>query len=142
MTTNTKLSTVEIAGIEYPVVNRYFETFNSDDFEATASLFTADGVLNAPFEDPIIGGCAIASYLKTEAKGMEAYPQEGVSQQLDDRNIEVQVSGKVKTPLFWVNVAWQFILNPQHDKIVAVTVKLLASPQELLNLRSQTKFDN
>lgn len=48
----------------------------------------------------------------------------------------------MKTPLFWVNVAWLFILNPQQKKIMAVTVKLLASPQELLNLRSETKFDN
>ena len=142
MTTDNKLPTVKIAGLQYLVVNRYFETFNDDDFDTTVSLFTADGVLNAPFEDPIIGREAIASYLKTEAKAMQAYPQEGVSQQLDDLNIEVKVSGKVKTPLFWVNVTWQFILNSQHDKIMAVTVKLLASPQELLNLRSHTKFDH
>lgn len=142
MTTKTKLSPVKIAGIKYPVIYRYFETFNDDDFDTTVNLFTTDGILNAPFEDPIIGRSAIASYLKTEAKNMQAYPQEGVSQQLDDRNIEVQVNGKVKTPLFWVNVAWQFILNPQQDQIITVSVKLLASPQELLNLRSHTKFDN
>lgn len=55
------------------MVNRYFETFNNDDFETTASLFTADSVLNAPFEDPLTGYCAIASYLNTEAQGMEVY---------------------------------------------------------------------
>ncbi|MDJ0557099.1 MAG: nuclear transport factor 2 family protein [Microcoleaceae cyanobacterium MO_207.B10] len=142
MTTDNKLSTVKIPGIEYLVVNRYFESFNDNDFDTTVSLFTTEGVLNAPFEDPIIGREAIAYYLQTEAQGMQAYPQEGVSQQLDDFNVEVKVSGKVKTPLFWVNVAWQFILNSQHDKIIVVTVKLLASPQELLNLRSHTKFDN
>ena len=37
-------------------------------------------------------------------------------------------------PLFGVNVSWLFILNSQQQ-IVSTTVKLLASPQELLNLR-------
>jgi hypothetical protein len=46
----------------------------------------------------------------------------------------------VQTSAFGINVAWLFLLN-SHQKILSVTVKLLASPQELLNLRSQTKFD-
>ncbi|MEG3957822.1 nuclear transport factor 2 family protein [Microcoleus sp. herbarium2] len=133
-------SSIKIAGITKPTVLRYFETLNAGDFEATANLFADDGVLHAPFEEPIIGSSSIATYLKTEARGMQLEPQQGVSQILEDGNVEVQVSGRVQTSAFGINVAWLFLLN-SDQKILSVTVKLLASPQELLNLRSQTKFD-
>jgi hypothetical protein len=133
-------SSIKIAGITKPTVLRYFETLNAGDFEATANLFAEDGVLHAPFEEPIIGRISIATYLKTEARGMQLEPQQGVSQILEDGNVEVQVSGRVQTSAFGINVAWLFLLN-SDQKILSVTVKLLASPQELLNLRSQTKFD-
>jgi hypothetical protein len=133
-------SSIKIAGITKPTVLRYFETLNAGDFEATANLFALDGVLHAPFEEPIIGSSSIATYLKTEARGMQLEPQQGVSQILEDGNVEVQVSGRVQTSAFGINVAWLFLLN-SDQKILSVTVKLLASPQELLNLRSQTKFD-
>ena len=133
-------SSIKIAGITKPTVLRYFETLNAGDFDATANLFAEDGVLHAPFEEPIIGRISIATYLKTEARGMQLEPQQGVSQILEDGNVEVQVSGRVQTSAFGINVAWLFLLN-SDQKILSVTVKLLASPQELLNLRSQTKFD-
>jgi len=133
-------SSIKIAGITKPTVLRYFETLNAGDFEATANLFALDGVLHAPFEEPIIGSSSIATYLKTEARGMQLEPQQGVSQILEDGNVEVQVSGRVQTSAFGINVAWLFLLN-SDQKILSVTVKLLASPQELLNLRPQTKFD-
>jgi hypothetical protein len=133
-------SSIKIAGITKPTVLRYFETLNAGDFEATANLFAEDGVLHAPFEEPIIGSISIATYLKTEARGMQLEPQQGVSQILEDGNVEVQVSGRVQTSAFGINVAWLFLLN-SDQKLLSVTVKLLASPQELLNLRSQTKFD-
>ena len=133
-------SSIKIAGITKPTVLRYFETLNAGDFEATANLFAEDGVLHAPFEEPIIGSSSIATYLKTEARGMQLEPQQGVSEILEDGNVEVQVSGRVQTSAFGINVAWLFLLN-SDQKLLSVTVKLLASPQELLNLRSQTKFD-
>lgn len=133
-------SSIKIAGITKPTVLRYFETLNAGDFEATANLFADEGVLHAPFEEPIIGSSSIATYLKTEARGMQLEPQQGVSQILEDGNVEVQVSGRVQTSAFGINVAWLFLLN-SDQKLLSVTVKLLASPQELLNLRSQTKFD-
>ena len=123
-----------------PGILQYFETLNAGDFEATANLFADDGVLHAPFEEPIIGNISIATYLKKEARGMQLEPQQGVSQILEDGQVEVQVSGRVQTPAFGVNVGWLFLLN-SDQKLLSVTVKLLASPQELLNLRSQTKFD-
>jgi len=133
-------SSIKIAGITKPTVLRYFETLNAGDFEATANLFAEEGVLHAPFEEPIIGSSSIATYLKTEARGMQLEPQQGVSQILEDGNVEVQVSGRVQTSAFGINVAWLFLLN-SDQKILSATVKLLASPQELLTLRSQTKFD-
>ncbi|MEG4913258.1 MULTISPECIES: nuclear transport factor 2 family protein [unclassified Microcoleus] len=133
-------SSIKIAGITNPTVLRYFETLNAGDFDATANLFADDGVLHAPFEEPIMGSSSIATYLKTEARGMKLEPQQGVTQILEYGNVEVQVSGRVQTSAFGVNVGWLLLLN-SHQKILSVTVKLLASPQELLNLRSQTKFD-
>lgn len=143
MTTTTRpiiTSSIKIAGITKPTVLRYFETLNAGDFDATANLFADDGVLHAPFEEPIIGSISIATYLKTEARGMQLDPQQGVSQILEDGNVEVQVSGRVQTSAFGINVAWLFLLN-SDQKLLSVTVKLLASPQELLNLRSQKNFD-
>jgi hypothetical protein len=133
-------SSIKIAGITKPTVLRYFETLNAGDFDATANLFAEEGVLHAPFESPIIGSISIATYLKTEARGMQLEPQQGVSQILEDGNVEVQVSGRVQTSAFGINVAWLFLLN-SNQKILSVTVKLLASPQELLNLRSQKNFE-
>lgn len=130
---------IKIAGITKPAVLRYFETLNAGDFEATANLFAEDGVLHAPFEEPIIGKSSIGTYLKTEARGMQLEPQQGISQVLEDGTVEVQVSGRVQTSAFGINVGWLFLLN-SHQEILSVTVKLLASPQELLNLRPHHKF--
>ncbi|UNU25500.1 nuclear transport factor 2 family protein [Microcoleus vaginatus] len=133
-------NSIKTAGITIPAVLQYFETLNAGDFEATANLFADDGVLHAPFEEPIIGSISIATYLKKEARGMQLEPQECVSQILEDDQVEVQVSGRVQTSAFGVNVGWLFLLNSEQQ-ILSVTVKLLASPQELLNLRSQKKLD-
>lgn len=127
-------SSINIAGLTKPAVQRYFETFNAGDFEATANLFAEDGVLHAPFEEPIVGKSSIASYLKTEARGMHLAPQQSVNKILQDSTVEIQVSGRVQTPAFSINVGWVFLLNFQQE-ILSVTVKLLASPQELLTLR-------
>ena len=143
MTTTTRpilTRSISIAGITKPAILRYFETLNAGDFEATANLFADDGVLHAPFEEPIIGKSSIATYLKTEARGMQLEPQQGISKILEDGTVEVQVSGRVQTSAFGINVGWLFLLNA-HQEILAVTVKLLASPQELLNLRPAHKFD-
>ncbi|MDY7022683.1 MAG: nuclear transport factor 2 family protein [Cyanobacteriota bacterium] len=128
--------TVKIQGVTEVQILQYFRTFNSGEFQTTAALFAEDGLLEAPFEDSIYGREAIAIYLETEAQGMQLRPQKGVSETLENAQQQVQVMGKVKTPLFWVNVAWQFILNSDGE-IAVVTVKLLASLQELLNLQNK-----
>jgi hypothetical protein len=55
-------SNIAIAGIRETPVLRYFETFNSGNFAATAALFTSQGALYPPFESAIVGRDAIASY--------------------------------------------------------------------------------
>ncbi|AFZ20359.1 ketosteroid isomerase family protein [Allocoleopsis franciscana] len=123
-----------IEGIDESVVWRYFQTMNAADYEGTAALFAPTGALHPPFEEPIEGKEAIATYLKAEAKGMQLFPREGIAEALEEDQIQIQVKGKVQTSLFGVNVAWIFILNPERE-ILYAQIKLLASPQELLNLR-------
>lgn len=130
----TAAVSLTIEGITEPTVLRYFETLNAGDFEATAALFAADGTMKPPFESGIVGAAAIAAYLEQEALGMKLEPREGIAQTLDNQQIQVQVTGKVQTSWCGVNVSWLFVLNQQRE-IAATTVKLLASPQELANLR-------
>jgi hypothetical protein len=130
---NTSVS-LTIEGITEPTVLRYFETLNAGNFEATSALFTADGVMRPPFESGIVGPDAIAGYLQQEAQGMKLEPRQGIAQILENEQIQFQVTGKVQTPWCGVNVSWLFLLNQQRE-ITAATIKLLASPQELLNLR-------
>lgn len=127
-------SDLVIEGITESTIFRYFQTLNVGDFSATAALFAATGELNPPFESPVIGQDAIATYLQQEATGMQFLPREGTAQKTEDGYTQIQVKGKVKTPLFSVNVGWIFLLNAQQE-IAAATIKLLASPQELLSLR-------
>ncbi len=142
MTIANKLASTEqsantelvITGITESVIVDYFETMNAGNYQATAALFAETGVMQPPFAEPITGQEAIANYLQTEAKGMQLAPQQGLSEISENTQIQIQVSGKVQTPVFGVNVSWIFILNPQQE-IIFTKVKLLASPQELLNLR-------
>lgn len=125
-----------------------------------ADLFAEDGELIPPFEKPIAGKKAIAQYLISEATGMRFTPLD--YETLDDETIDHKtldleetktdapksshqvsqqsflrslVRGKAKTPLFVVNVAWEFVLN-EAQEIVSVKVKLLAKLNELLKLKS------
>jgi|SRR5919199_1874890 hypothetical protein len=125
---------LSIEGIDQPVVLRYFQTMNAGDYESTAALFAPIGAMHPPFEQPIEGPDAIATYLKAEAKGMQLSPAKGIAETLEEDQIQIQVKGKVQTPLFGVNVAWIFILNAERE-ILYAKIKLLASPQELLSLR-------
>lgn len=129
----TKVQTPIIKGIEEATIINYFATINQEKFEQTAALFAEDGELIAPFEKPIVGKDAIASYLAKEATGMKLMPVRGTHETKTDCT-QIKVIGKVKTALFSVNVAWHFNLNKQQ-KIAIAKIKLLASPQELLGLK-------
>lgn len=129
------VSELQIQGITEPVIYRYFATMNAQEYRQTAALFSSEGVMRPPFESDISGPEAIAQYLEAEALGMQLHPKEGKLEENSDRTY--RVIGKVKTPLFGVNVAWTFTLN-QSQQIKSTTIKLLASPQELLKLRSHS----
>lgn len=125
---------IDIEGISEPTILRYFASLNAGEFDITATLFATEGTLKAPFESPIAGREAISAYLHQEAPGMKLEPTQGIIELLDNEQIKVQVAGKVQTSWCGVNVAWTFFLNQQRE-ILAATVKLLASPQELLKMQ-------
>jgi hypothetical protein len=117
-----------------PTVLRYFETLNAGNFQATTQLFAIAGVMKPPFDPPIVGAEAILNYLQTEAPGMRLKPHQSNSQRQENGCTEVNVTGKVQTTFFTVNVTWQFWLSPLQE-IDRVQINLIASPQELLRLR-------
>ncbi|OWY65116.1 nuclear transport factor 2 [cyanobacterium TDX16] len=124
----------QIAGITESTIICYFDTLNTENYQACANLFATDGVMYPPFEEGILGREAIATFLQREAQGMKLEPERGISQVVENGDLEVQVVGKVQTPLFGVNVSWFFLLNSQQE-IATTKIKLLASPQELLSLK-------
>lgn len=128
----------QIKGITEPSILRYFATLNAGEFTATAALFAEDGIMYAPFESGIVGPEAIATYLQQEAQNMKADPHQGITETSDNQHIQVQVTGKAQTSWCGVNVMWYFVLN-RTGQILEITIKLLASPQELLSLRPPEK---
>ncbi len=122
------------SGLTEPVVLSYFESFNAENFVATANLFDPNGELQPPFESAISGRESIAYYLHREARGMKLSPHHSRQTELADNLLQIQIQGSVQTPFFSVNVAWQFVLSPARE-ILHLEVKLLASPEELLKLR-------
>ncbi|MEL6581878.1 MAG: ketosteroid isomerase family protein [Cyanobacteria bacterium J06607_15] len=126
--------------ISTPNIINYFRTINQEKFSDTAALFADNGVLLAPFEQPITGRKAIALYLQQEASGMQLLPLRETVTTDDTEAQQIIIKGKVKTALFSVNVAWHFSLDRQQQ-ITTVKIKLLASPQELLGLQ-RAKTEN
>jgi len=138
--TKPSLTQFNIEGITEPAVLSYFGAMNADDFEAAIALFTTNGALQPPFQKPIVGPEAIARYMRAEAQGLNIMPQQGICEVLADGSKQLKVTGVVQTPWFGVNVgmniSWRFLINPQGE-IFFVAIDMLASPQELLNLRPQ-----
>jgi hypothetical protein len=129
---------ITVEGITEPAVLSYFEALNADNFDAAIALFTPDGAVQPPFQKPIIGRESIIAYMRAEAQGLNIMPEQGISEALPDGSKQLKITGKVQTPWFGVqvgmNIAWRFLLNPE-GKIFFVAIDMLASPQELLNLR-------
>ncbi|MGF1567030.1 MAG: nuclear transport factor 2 family protein [Nodosilinea sp.] len=117
-----------------PLVQAYFDGFNSQDYGAVAALFGADGILIPPFEAGLVGAQAIQAYLHAEAAGMRARPLEVETQTLPDHSRQIIVKGRVATPLFTVSVGWGFVLRADHT-LHQVEIRLLASLSELLQFR-------
>ena len=130
----------EAIATERHLAEEYFRNFNQNQFDQTAALFAEDGELIPPFDSPLIGKQAILAYLEKEAGDITAYPKQWEIKDLEDNRRQINVTGKVNAIVFKVNVAWHFIINANSKtdapKIERVRVKLLASPKELLGLRS------
>lgn len=109
----------------------YFATINAEEFQATADLFAEEGVLYPPFESAIVGREAIDAYLAREAKGIKLLPDRVITYIETIEATLYRIMGKVQTPLFSVNVAWEFKLSSQLE-ILSVKIELLAKLEELL----------
>ena len=129
----------EIEGMTDRTVLDYFNNMNANDFEAAVDLFTTDGALQPPFHKPIGGYEAILAYMREECQGLKMMPEQGAVEPLEEGHTPIKVTGKVQTPWFGnsvgMNIAWRFLLDPE-GKIFFVSIDLLASPKELLNLIS------
>lgn len=136
--TTPVISSVKIDGVTEPAVLGYIEAMNADNFDAAIALFTPDGALQPPFQKPIVGQKAIAKYMREEAQGLNMMPKQGICEIQPDGSKQLKITGVVQTPWFGVNVgmniSWRFLINPE-GKIFFVAIDMLASPQELMNLR-------
>ena len=125
--------------LERDIAEEYFRSFNENQFEQTSNLFAEKGSLVPPFDSPVVGQQAIVAYLEKEASNITAYPERW-DIEIKDNRTQIHVTGKVNAIVFKVNVAWYFTLcadsKTDEPKIERVRVKLLASPKELLGLRS------
>jgi hypothetical protein len=130
---------VRIEGVENRTVSDYMENMNAFDFERVVALFTEDGALQPPFEKPIVGRENILAYTRDECYGLKLIPEQGVSKRVEEGFTQIKVTGKVKTPWFGdkvaIDLAWRFSLD-RADRIFFVAIDVLASPEELLNLKS------
>ncbi|MBE9115706.1 nuclear transport factor 2 family protein [Lusitaniella coriacea LEGE 07157] len=115
MGSSATIPSLTIDGVGELTILRYFETLNWKSFEETVALFDRDGELHPLFESPIIGHRAIASYFHSDAnRGMKLNPCRGLVQHLGDSHTQIEVTGRVYTVFFSVNVVWQFLLNPDR----------------------------
>ena len=134
-TTEPSITTLKGLESETDLIGQYFALFNLGRFQQVSQLFSDTGHLYPPFETPVVGPEAIATYLTKEADGMEAEPLGAESKPSDNDCVKITVWGKVTALVFNVKVAWEFEIAPTQ-KIQSVRVNLLASLGELLNLRS------
>ncbi len=146
---STDVKTVAIEAADRLITEEYFRSFNQNQFEQTAALFSEEGELVPPFESPIVGKQAILAYLEKEAGNITAFPERwdvkndggDTSKELSGDRPQIIVTGKVNAVVFKVNVAWFFIMatsdgTSKPSQIERVRIKLLASPAELLGLKS------
>ncbi len=132
---------VIIKGIDNSTILSYMENMNAFDFEAAVALFAQDGALQPPFDKPIVGQESILGYMREDCYGLKLMPEQGVSEPGEGEFTQIKVTGKVQTHWFGgsvvINVAWRFLLNPE-GKIFFVAIDVLASSEELMNLRKST----
>ena len=123
---------IDIHGICEPTICTYFTSLNQGEFTRAAELFVAQGRLEPPCGDPIEGRAEIAEYLAAAAPGMRFCPTDGQHSIGINNYSEYQLQGQVEINWFTINVSWWIQLTAEQE-IVAITVKLLTSPDDLLS---------
>lgn len=124
---------INIQGISDQTIYEYFTRLNNGEFVATAELFTEQGCLTPPFDQPIQGRSAIAEYLEKEAKEIASYPKWGEKLKQGLLN-EYRIQGTVAISQFVFDMEWFIQLNSAQE-IIMLEVKLIASLEDLLNFR-------
>ncbi|HEY9659979.1 MAG TPA: nuclear transport factor 2 family protein [Allocoleopsis sp.] len=109
----------------HDAIDRYFTTLNLGQFQATAALFSPQGVLHPAVEDPVVGQDAIATYLQQECAEMQLQPGQRLTFVLESGKTLVRVYGVIKLCPFGTSVAWTFLLNSDVE-IEQVQVELLS----------------
>ena len=129
----TKIVNLETFESQISAIESYFSTLNQNQYDLAAGLFSQQGQLIPPFESAVVGGQAIASYLKQEAIDMSFHPISETATVLTNGQTDVEVRGKVSTSTFTVNVVWNFLIA-KSGSIDLVKVNLLASLKDLMHL--------
>lgn len=96
-------------------IDHYFDTLNQGQFHKTAALFSLEGTLYPPVEDPIVGRSAIETYLHSEASGQQVEPLSHQCHSLPNGQTYVSVQSWVRICPFGINVVWIFRLNSQGE---------------------------
>ena len=126
---------LKIKGIDNSTVLSYMENMNAFDFEAAVALFTQDGALKPPFEEPIEGQENILAYMREDCYGLKLMPERGISEPGSGGFTQIKVTGQVQTPWFGsnvvINVAWRFLLNPQ-GQIFFVAIETCKQKSEIV----------
>ena len=125
-------TSIDIQGITESTIDEYFTRLNNGEFNRAAELFTAQGQLDPPVGNSIKGRDLIAQYLAEEAKGMRFCPEDGKLLMSINKYTKYEIQGKVEINWFTINVSWSIQLNAEKE-IMAIEVKLLASPNDLLS---------
>jgi hypothetical protein len=131
---------IDISSIQESTIYEYFTRLNNGESIATSELFVEQGYLIPPFDRAIQGRAAIAQYLEKEAKGMKFRPESaaivtsvGTESPLENcSHTQYQIQGKVEINWFTVDVIWLIELTAAKE-IISVTIKILTSPQDLID---------
>ncbi len=132
--TLVKKATIGINSIPLSIM-AYFQTLNGEKYKITANLFTEDGVLYPPFEEPIQGREEISNYLESYSKGYEFTPEEITIECANFGNSKYKVIGEMGNKILKVGVAWYFVLD-KSGKIISLRMIIIASLDEFVHLSS------
>ncbi|MBR8830778.1 MAG: hypothetical protein Cpurp_06205 [Chlorogloea purpurea SAG 13.99] len=111
----------------------YFQTLNSGRYQQTADLFSTDGALYSPFENPAKGNRQIVNCLHNFAKGYEFVPERISIECANFSKSKYKIIGEMRNKNSKVGMGWFFLLD-KLGKIISVNMIVLAGFEELLQI--------